>query len=446
MKAIRRTILSGHSIDFWQISARDKRQSTTVRQCVAGCLALLIVSASGCGVYRAAIPVPITPFLMAEALELDETLCSKTFARDAEASLADAVASDVVVAASMTGNNDAMAMSVPSLLPTSDSDVHIRTVCYGAGPDDFSLASGFRQAQEAIFIEANSNAPIAWECEDEAAAPSLHCAAWDDSWMQLTAAPEGVIVSTVPFLVSETVDIEGPSLETVDETNEAEATESSLDSSISDVESPYASRAQLMQTLLSVEESPYEAMLLASPLSRFWRRHLSGLEILIEVSDENDMSKIRENATVAKRELIRSLDDLGGVCDLQLRNASFCDSIRCFGSYTEFEEARFEPGQLGVYFYVEAENLTFEIASDLMEVKTSSYFEILDVEGNVVIRVETPVSEQYYSVPRHEYFFSYEVEIPEDLAEGDYVLSLTLTDLNGTKSSATELGFSVVSP
>ena len=460
MKAIRRTILSGHSIGIGQDSARYGIHSIIARQCVAGCLALLVASASGCGVYRASLPFPVTPFLLAEALEIDETLCSKTFASEAvitemvlsEAVLSEATIADVEAdAVAMSSNHVAMEVSAPFLLPASGSDVQVRTVCYGAGPDDFSLASRFRQAQEAFFTEANSVAPSDWDCENETPAdPSLRCAAWGDDWLELTSATSGAIVSHVPFLTSMAeADAGDRSLEMVELIESLEvstATENSSDASFDRLEESYVSRAQLMRTLLDVDQSSDGTGMFSSPLGRFWQSHLSGLEILIEVSAEQDMSKVRENATEAKRELIRSLDDLGGVCDLQLRNACFADSIRCFGSYTEFEDARFEPGRQGVYFYVEAENLTFEAAKGLVEVKTSSYYEIVNSDGDVVVRVDSPVSEQYYSVPRHEYFFSYEVEIPEDLSEGDYVLSLTLTDLNGTKSTATELGFSVVSP
>ena len=127
---------------------------------------------------------------------------------------------------------------------------------------------------------------------------------------------------------------------------------------------------------------------------------------------------------------------------LTIKNMAFCKKISGFGNYDRFPRNEFPPGY-EVLLYSEVENFV-SAPSDDGGYRTSlkSTIEIFDSKGNIVwTKGFAAPTEDFCRNPRRDYFQNCHFHIPNDLATGEYVLVLTISDELDHKTSSNSLKF-----
>lgn len=135
------------------------------------------------------------------------------------------------------------------------------------------------------------------------------------------------------------------------------------------------------------------------------------------------------------------------LCPLEIHLACFCHKINSFGSYERFTRDEFRPGQ-PVLIYAELRNFTSELTVDAQyrtRLRTTMEIRVADApqDAPAVDRQDFPATEDYCRSPRHDYFHSYRIDIPQQLPAGRYLLRLALVDEISGKSATTDLPFTV---
>ena len=174
----------------------------------------------------------------------------------------------------------------------------------------------------------------------------------------------------------------------------------------------------------------------------FWRGILWSIASYFDAESIPNRS---ERVAQTIEQLRTAISKLQGQAKLALRNVAFCRKITSFGNFERFEEQTYEPGQK-VLLYAEIVNYqSIPRATDgLYETKLKSTIEILkDGESEPLQRIEFEPTVDLCRSHRQDYFHSYELKLPADLAPGPHVLTLTVEDMQGGDVAVYALNFTI---
>ncbi len=130
---------------------------------------------------------------------------------------------------------------------------------------------------------------------------------------------------------------------------------------------------------------------------------------------------------------------------LAITDARFCRKVLSFGSVEPLQDGQMKPGQR-VDLYAELAGVKFEKLEDGFRSKISSKLELcrvvdqVDAQAFETLWEETiPTVEDVCRHRRQDFFLNYRLPLPESATPGDYVLRLTVTDLNSRQSATSEI-------
>jgi len=117
---------------------------------------------------------------------------------------------------------------------------------------------------------------------------------------------------------------------------------------------------------------------------------------------------------------------------LDVRSLAFCTEIVSFGQVKRFTSTRFEAGQK-VILYCEVDNFKAEKTADGYETELKGSYEIFDDNGIKVAGQVLPADRQVCDHYLRDYFIAYQMNLPSQLAPGNYRLQLTMECEKGKK-------------
>ena len=119
--------------------------------------------------------------------------------------------------------------------------------------------------------------------------------------------------------------------------------------------------------------------------------------------------------------------------------------VNSFGDYDAVQPPRFTAGQpIHVFVYTEVANFRCEPTADnRLHTVLAERVEIFDGAGKVIWQRAQANIEDRVLRPRHDFFMTLELELPADLAAGDYVLKVTVDDKLGATTDQQRLTFTV---
>lgn len=206
---------------------------------------------------------------------------------------------------------------------------------------------------------------------------------------------------------------------------------------------------RLLQLLADEPEQALQAIPeLPSEQQEFW------IQMLWTLANELDPpAGVSESQRLERTaELLRSAEtQMRRAAPLSIRNTCFCHRINSFGSYERFARDEFRPGQ-PVLLYCEVANFHSELSRDsVYTTRLRTAVEILPVDAtgqppagaHPVDRREFPATEDVCRSLRSDYFHSYRLDLPSQLAPGSYLLRIGIVDELGGKTASTEVPFAI---
>ncbi len=172
----------------------------------------------------------------------------------------------------------------------------------------------------------------------------------------------------------------------------------------------------------------------------FWNQEAAGLAALI---DDQRIPDSQHRAEEASRHLYAAASELDQNAPLALKHLAFCTEVNSFGVYKAFPKYEFKKGEEAL-LYAEVENFTSTTTDKGFHTSLHSSVQILDRRGDRVASQDFAVTEENCRNLRHDFFVRYFLNIPKNLASGDYTLQLTVEDTQGNKTAQANLPFSVV--
>ena len=100
-------------------------------------------------------------------------------------------------------------------------------------------------------------------------------------------------------------------------------------------------------------------------------------------------------------------------------------------------------GKQEVILYVEVENFAAEAKADGYETELQGEYTIVDSTGKQVVHKGLPLDRQACKNRRRDYFIAYRIFLPEEIAQGEYSLVLTMEDVKGHKSNQGSIEFRI---
>ncbi|HEY2249885.1 MAG TPA: hypothetical protein VGH74_02450 [Planctomycetaceae bacterium] len=134
-----------------------------------------------------------------------------------------------------------------------------------------------------------------------------------------------------------------------------------------------------------------------------------------------------------------------GPSKLNLTDVTFCHKISSFGNYATYTQDEFAPDQ-AVLIYAGIEDLESEQMPDgnfrTVAKSTIELYRAGEAQ-ELVERIDVPEAVDVCRRRRLDYFHSYQLTMPETLAEGDYILKLTVKDQLSNREGTSLLAFSI---
>ncbi len=171
----------------------------------------------------------------------------------------------------------------------------------------------------------------------------------------------------------------------------------------------------------------------------FWHQESAGLATLI---DEGKIVDSQHRAEEAARHLHAAASELEQNAPLALEHLAFCTEVNSFGVYKKFPKYAFKRGE-EVLLYAEVDNFTSTTTEAGYHTSLHSRVQILNKSGDRLASQDFAVTEENCRNLRHDFFVRYFLDIPKNLAAGDYRLQLTVEDTQGNKTAQANIPFSV---
>lgn len=201
-----------------------------------------------------------------------------------------------------------------------------------------------------------------------------------------------------------------------------------------------------LRMLYLVANDPQKAMQVIPGLppeeQEFWTALFLGLSQHLEQSAASDPAE-RASQTIAQ--LRTAAYHLQQSANLRIRNAVFCQQINGFGNYDLFEADQFQPGQT-VLLYAEIRNFRSAAGQDgFYTTRIRSTIEIYNLSnGQQLVDRSTfdPTVDRSRTL-RTDYYHSYRLDLPANLATGPHMVKLILQDELSGKQSTESINFLV---
>jgi hypothetical protein len=159
--------------------------------------------------------------------------------------------------------------------------------------------------------------------------------------------------------------------------------------------------------------------------------------------------KLHTDPGAAPDDVLAAVDELGGTLrkesELRVPIVALCKKVVTFGVYEELPKNALVPNRANrVIVYCEIENFASQKQND-GEFKTmlSSRMELFTAEGKSVWVAEEDKIEDRSRQKRQDFFLAQLVTLPADLAAGNYVMKVAITDLIAGKTNEGVLKFRI---
>lgn len=165
--------------------------------------------------------------------------------------------------------------------------------------------------------------------------------------------------------------------------------------------------------------------------------------------DRQNVTNPTERATQTVSQLQIATQRLQEKAQLTLKNVNFCRIIDSYGSYEKFPQDEFPPGQ-PVLVYAEIENFKSELDADsYFRTRLKSKIEFYRDLGTGIADPDVKVvdfqdQEDICRNHRRDYFHTFKLFIPKELTPGQYIMKMTVEDLNGNDFDEETLRFRVL--
>ncbi|PHS00003.1 MAG: hypothetical protein COA78_24350 [Blastopirellula sp.] len=170
----------------------------------------------------------------------------------------------------------------------------------------------------------------------------------------------------------------------------------------------------------------------------FWANLMFGMADYLQ---ETGMSDEQRNL-LALRSIRRAVNSLSETSPLDVHNLHFIESVESYGRFKEFPNTQFKPNQ-EVLLYAEIDNLTATQVDGEFHSTLLSTYEIFDKAGQRIDYRKFPEVKDTCSTQRRDFYVPYRLYIPENLTPGDYVLELTVRDVDSNKFGEASIDFTV---
>jgi hypothetical protein len=148
-------------------------------------------------------------------------------------------------------------------------------------------------------------------------------------------------------------------------------------------------------------------------------------------------------AVESKPTLSEALVKLGDAAPLAIRNLAFCSEVLSYGCLKRFDKYEFTPGQ-EVLVYAEVENFASESTPRGYHTALRPSYQILDSQGQWVSDHALSATDETCPSIRHDYFLSFRVRLPKNIAKDRHTLRLVIADNVSRKVGQARLDFRVV--
>jgi hypothetical protein len=172
---------------------------------------------------------------------------------------------------------------------------------------------------------------------------------------------------------------------------------------------------------------------------QFLSKELEGLGTWLDAEQVADPAR---RAIEAKPALLEALAKLGETAPLLVRNAAFCSEVLSFACIKRFDKNEFVANQ-ELLLYAEPENMVSEPAERGFHTSLRSAYEILDDLGRQVVRRDFAATEEYCKSARRDFFVSYRLRLPRQIAPGKFLLRLMIQDAISQKNGQASIEFAV---
>lgn len=194
-------------------------------------------------------------------------------------------------------------------------------------------------------------------------------------------------------------------------------------------------RAQLDRRILLVLAGDYEAARQppddATPEQQALVREL--IEMLITIREARGSDPAREAEHVLDT-LEKLREALVPAADLKITRLEVCRAVRGFGQFERIDPPVFPAGRTSeLIAYIESENFASRRDDDQFVSRFSLRTELLDADGQAVVRLVDDGIEDRCASRRRDCFIPRLVKLPATLRPGRYVLKVSLTDRIGHK-------------
>ena len=161
------------------------------------------------------------------------------------------------------------------------------------------------------------------------------------------------------------------------------------------------------------------------PINDFWSNQMVGFSVLLDETGNPD--KTNRLATASFR-FDEGANELRRLCPMKLKNVQFVRDWIAFGVFLP----RKEDCQAGetVGLYVELDNPTVRRSAMGYTVRPTIHYEIRDSASKLVSRSEDFSLEETTPSQKRDYCIHLNVRLPKGLAHGQYLLRVSVTDMN----------------
>lgn len=172
---------------------------------------------------------------------------------------------------------------------------------------------------------------------------------------------------------------------------------------------------------------------------KFWRGMIWSIH---QSFDAKSLPRPEARAAEAANSLEEALAALRQRADLEITTPVLCSKVESFGTYQEFSEYLFRPGQSMVVYW-ELKNFASVETKEGFRTRTAWAFEVLDAKGTRKYQFGRDFGDDLCRNQRQDYFNVVKFTLPEEIAPGEYTLKVISTDKTTDKVAERQIRFTV---
>ena len=165
--------------------------------------------------------------------------------------------------------------------------------------------------------------------------------------------------------------------------------------------------------------------LIDKPINDFWSNQILGFSTLL---DETGIPDQKSRLATASFRFDEGADELRRLCPMKLKNIQFVKDWVAFGVFMPRKEDCQAGETIGLY--LELDNPTVKRSAIGYNVRASIHYEIRDSASRLVSKSKDIPVEETTPSQKRDYCIHVNVPIPKGLAHGQYLLRVSVTDMN----------------